>query len=823
MDSKPRRLPFTVSGTTSSYSSSSSPSSLGSSRLYGRTSVLNSDRFTRATPLKPDLDHQSSRFLSSTRDYSSSDSRHSSWKSPLTTSSVSYDRSWAESSLSSRSKLTDSERRLGTYSGLLSNTTDDGDNKRVKLSYTNRAAYTRSTSSSVTGSSYSSSILRDSDSSSWKSYRPLSRSSSSSSSEPLWSRRELEKRTEGRSLSSEADTSYRSSGLGSSLCTFLHSHIVTHLCALCYTSIDTFTYTFNRKTETATYSHTNIILTRMQPLMWTFVLDRPDRVTSTYAQGARPKETLYSSSSRESSSLSRHLSSTYQRFPLARDSTTSWTTGHSLTTSTLRTTKEPTESPEPTLGASVSSRPSSWYTTPSARREARDSSPPPSAPTTTPRTTPEGGEASDGHRSTRRLLSRLFSRRSSQDSSGSSSGSTSRSFDSAEDSPVVEGPSHTPVATSEESVRPVSVEPVPRGSDAAQAFAFLRRRRQGLSPVQEGQTQRGLEAWRGGSTSGVGSSTSGSSWLSSSIQTRCTPLFSRRRREGRDESARLASGAEEDYRGTQFPLRRRDSPEAEDDEEEDEEEVAAAASGAMGASVALQEELRDMAGSSQRLARFMSSPLFRVHDNVMIAVDMTGAAGSQPECQEKPTSSRDPERLRKIQESLLLEDSDEEEGDLCRICQMGEESPSNPLIEPCRCTGSLQYVHQDCIKKWLRSKISSGTNLDAITTCELCKEKLHLNIDNFDINELHRTHEKSEYEFISCGLYLVVLLHLCEQRFSDVLGAANDAGFFNLARTLHEHMDNLESSYGESDEEVVDTRPSIDFCDLDEDLEEEYN
>ncbi|XP_029522349.1 E3 ubiquitin-protein ligase MARCHF7-like [Oncorhynchus nerka] len=768
MDSKPRRLPFTVSGTTSSYSSSSSPSSLGSSRLYGRTSVLNSDRFTRATPLKPDLDHQSSRFLSSTRDYSSSDSRHSSWKSPLTTSSVSYDRSWAESSLSSRSKLTDSERRLGTYSGLLSNTTDDGDNKRVKLSYTNRAAYTRSTSSSVTGSSYSSSILRDSDSSSWKSYRPLSRSSSSSSSEPLWSRRELEKRTEGRSLSSEADTSYRSSGLGSSLY-------------------------------------------------------RPDRVTSTYAQGARPKETLYSSSSRESSSLSRHLSSTYQRFPLARDSTTSWTTGHSLTTSTLRTTKEPTESPEPTLGASVSSRPSSWYTTPSARREARDSSPPPSAPTTTPRTTPEGGEASDGHRSTRRLLSRLFSRRSSQDSSGSSSGSTSRSFDSAEDSPVVEGPSHTPVATSEESVRPVSVEPVPRGSDAAQAFAFLRRRRQGLSPVQEGQTQRGLEAWRGGSTSGVGSSTSGSSWLSSSIQTRCTPLFSRRRREGRDESARLASGAEEDYRGTQFPLRRRDSPEAEDDEEEDEEEVAAAASGAMGASVALQEELRDMAGSSQRLARFMSSPLFRVHDNVMIAVDMTGAAGSQPECQEKPTSSRDPERLRKIQESLLLEDSDEEEGDLCRICQMGEESPSNPLIEPCRCTGSLQYVHQDCIKKWLRSKISSGTNLDAITTCELCKEKLHLNIDNFDINELHRTHEKSEYEFISCGLYLVVLLHLCEQRFSDVLGAANDAGFFNLARTLHEHMDNLESSYGESDEEVVDTRPSIDFCDLDEDLEEEYN
>lgn len=32
-----------------------------------------------------------------------------------------------------------------------------------------------------------------------------------------------------------------------------------------------------------------------------------------------------------------------------------------------------------------------------------------------------------------------------------------------------------------------------------------------------------------------------------------------------------------------------------------------------------------------------------------------------------------------------------------------------------------------------------ATNLEAISTCELCKEKLHLNIDNFDIQELYRT------------------------------------------------------------------------------------
>lgn len=44
----------------------------------------------------------------------------------------------------------------------------------------------------------------------------------------------------------------------------------------------------------------------------------------------------------------------------------------------------------------------------------------------------------------------------------------------------------------------------------------------------------------------------------------------------------------------------------------------------------------------------------------------------------------------------------------------------------------------------------SGANLEGITTCELCKEKLRLNIDNFDIQELYRTHVQVSY-FTSLG------------------------------------------------------------------------
>uniref|UniRef100_A0A8C9FK71 RING-type E3 ubiquitin transferase n=1 Tax=Pavo cristatus TaxID=9049 RepID=A0A8C9FK71_PAVCR len=81
-------------------------------------------------------------------------------------------------------------------------------------------------------------------------------------------------------------------------------------------------------------------------------------------------------------------------------------------------------------------------------------------------------------------------------------------------------------------------------------------------------------------------------------------------------------------------------------------------------------------------------------------------------------------------------DKKDEEGDLCRICQMSSASTDNNLIEPCKCTGSLQYVHQECMKKWLQSKINSG------------KEKLHLNLEDFDIHELYRAHANEQVSIL---------------------------------------------------------------------------
>ena len=68
----------------------------------------------------------------------------------------------------------------------------------------------------------------------------------------------------------------------------------------------------------------------------------------------------------------------------------------------------------------------------------------------------------------------------------------------------------------------------------------------------------------------------------------------------------------------------------------------------------------------------------------------------------------------------------------CRICYLEEETESNPLIQPCLCSGSLKYIHLDCLKKWIGTRnwtrVENNENvciyLIKEIDCELCKTKL---------------------------------------------------------------------------------------------------
>lgn len=80
----------------------------------------------------------------------------------------------------------------------------------------------------------------------------------------------------------------------------------------------------------------------------------------------------------------------------------------------------------------------------------------------------------------------------------------------------------------------------------------------------------------------------------------------------------------------------------------------------------------------------------------------------------------------------------------CRICGSAEIKNDNPLISPCKCAGSVKFVHINCLKAWLKSKTTFEQRLETKTytinklECELCKVKLPRRF----------IYEDTEYDFI---------------------------------------------------------------------------
>uniref|UniRef100_A0A3Q1IJ82 E3 ubiquitin-protein ligase MARCHF6 n=1 Tax=Anabas testudineus TaxID=64144 RepID=A0A3Q1IJ82_ANATE len=55
-----------------------------------------------------------------------------------------------------------------------------------------------------------------------------------------------------------------------------------------------------------------------------------------------------------------------------------------------------------------------------------------------------------------------------------------------------------------------------------------------------------------------------------------------------------------------------------------------------------------------------------------------------------------------------------EEADICRVCR-SEGTPDKPLYHPCVCTGSIKFIHQECLVQWLKHSKKEY--------CELCKHR----------------------------------------------------------------------------------------------------
>ena len=81
----------------------------------------------------------------------------------------------------------------------------------------------------------------------------------------------------------------------------------------------------------------------------------------------------------------------------------------------------------------------------------------------------------------------------------------------------------------------------------------------------------------------------------------------------------------------------------------------------------------------------------------------------------------------------------------CRICL---DSDGSELIVPCRCKGSLKYVHKDCLEQWITR---SNRRI-----CELCRRPYEIKVANDYNAKADRT---LYWGFFLCGGVVLLLTY----------------------------------------------------------------
>lgn len=98
---------------------------------------------------------------------------------------------------------------------------------------------------------------------------------------------------------------------------------------------------------------------------------------------------------------------------------------------------------------------------------------------------------------------------------------------------------------------------------------------------------------------------------------------------------------------------------------------------------------------------------------------------------------------------------------VCRICLSNEEentnNEENPLFAPWVCSGTMKYVHLECLQQWVHNKRHTK-ELEKVKSynwkfleCELCKHKIH---EEFEFKG--RKYYLLQYERPTSGKYLIL-------------------------------------------------------------------
>ena len=119
----------------------------------------------------------------------------------------------------------------------------------------------------------------------------------------------------------------------------------------------------------------------------------------------------------------------------------------------------------------------------------------------------------------------------------------------------------------------------------------------------------------------------------------------------------------------------------------------------------------------------------------------------------------------------------------CRLCLNDENAAGDPLLHPCKCTGSLKYIHLSCIQDWIRTQVTMkelggrpcGFSWKPVM-CEICHTPLPviLTVDG-------QSYDLFGVECMSLGAYIVAEeTHEATQETMFHVAAFNEQGILSI-------------------------------------------
>ena len=115
-------------------------------------------------------------------------------------------------------------------------------------------------------------------------------------------------------------------------------------------------------------------------------------------------------------------------------------------------------------------------------------------------------------------------------------------------------------------------------------------------------------------------------------------------------------------------------------------------------------------------------------------------------------STENIERIVNMKKDINLDDENKK---VCKICYETEHK-SNPIIIPCKCQGSVKFIHENCLKKWLLNM-----NNKKKFFCEICNFEYKLKIIykyKFSLIKCWATFRDITLNLIVISIILVLIL-----------------------------------------------------------------